>query len=575
MIQRPRPDGDWFISHRETERLQKKINYFVASYLQGIPQRNYHSPVDYIDGFISSMRTSFQNKCPYCEVSLTGLADTRSMLSWFRPIGGARGLHDIPDFVDKPHYFWLEWTWANLYLTCPACQIAKDSLFPVDGERALIGTKHEDLASESALLLDPCDLAVNPLDHLRFLSNGTVQPLNESKLGRTTIDVLQLSRTDLIDRRRAAAEAFIILYDECVAPILPRTQATVDISINKLINACAFDKEFAGLKRWMLWDLLRKDKRLTRPRWVRLREQLSEWIPLAGIQSIQSESELGTTPNPPVSPAKPVSIDFIFITVLDDERTALLERLPGHRRLPARSDDIHIYYEATVPVRSADGFQGSYNVIVCQFPGMGRARAAAATRDIVQQWRPRHLMLVGIAGGIAAHGVAQGDVLVATQIVDYELQKMTPAGSQVRWEVFRTDERLCNTARHLGDGWLLAVRAARPASGIPKVHFGPVASGDKVIAFEEVLRQHRDHWPALNGVEMEAAGIATANFQSSTPLPFFQVRGVSDLADRDKSDGWRNYACAVAATYAIALLESGPVPPANQDSTDNTHARGV
>src|SRR5689334_18165208 len=133
-------------------------------------------------------------------------------------------------------------------------------------------------------------------------------------------------------------------------------------------------------------------------------------------------------------------VDFMLITALDDERKALLARLPGYRRIPAHHDDIHVYYEAMIPVRSPEGFTGAYRAIVCQIPAMGRVRAAAATRDFVQRWHPRYLLLVGIAGGIASAGVARGDVLVATQIADYELQKLTPTEPKIRWEVYHADE---------------------------------------------------------------------------------------------------------------------------------------
>src|SRR5262249_24824614 len=89
----------------------------------------------------------------------------------------------------------------------------------------------------------------------------------------------------------------------------------------------------------------------------------------------------------------------------------------------------------------------------------------------------------------------------------------------------------CATRRHLGDQWQQSIAIARPRAGVPRRHLGPVASGDKVIASEQGLAPLRAHWPALIGVEMEAAGVAAANFQSPAPLPFFMVRGVSDLAD--------------------------------------------
>jgi nucleoside phosphorylase len=92
-----------------------------------------------------------------------------------------------------------------------------------------------------------------------------------------------------------------------------------------------------------------------------------------------------------------------------------------------------------------------------------------------------------------------------------------------------------------------------------------------VIAFGKVLAKYRDVWPALLGVEMEAAGAATAAFQAADPPGFFMIRGVSDLANAKKGtrnvDKWRPYACDVAAAYTIGLLKSGPVPLAVRAST--------
>jgi nucleoside phosphorylase len=195
---------------------------------------------------------------------------------------------------------------------------------------------------------------------------------------------------------------------------------------------------------------------------------------------------------------------------------------------------------------------------------MGRLQAATATSDAIRKWCPRYVLLVGIAGGVAQKNVELGDILISTQIVDYELQKLTPAGPEMRWEVHRADPRLLGAARNLSKDWQELTKVNRPGSGQPKRHVGPIASGDKVIAFREVMKKHRDAWPALIGVEMEAAGVVTAAFQSTEPPGFFMVRGVSDFADEKKgvhSTGqWRLYACDVAASFAIALLKSGPIP---------------
>jgi len=114
------------------------------------------------------------------------------------------------------------------------------------------------------------------------------------------------------------------------------------------------------------------------------------------------------------------------------------------------------------------------------------------------------------------------------------------------------------------EDWWSLVSASRPVGGQPKRLIGPIASGDKVVAHKATLNKYRKAWPTLIGVEMEAAGVATAAFQAAEPPGFIMVRGVSDLADEGKGtpeiEMWRGYACDVAAAYAIALLKSGPIP---------------
>ncbi len=266
-------------------------------------------------------------------------------------------------------------------------------------------------------------------------------------------------------------------------------------------------------------------------------------------------------------------IDFVLVTALEEERDAVLDILPGYRKLPPLEDDIRTYFQAELPVTFPDGKTGTYQVIVMPLLGMGRIQAAAATKDAITRWHPRYIVLVGIAGGLATQGVSIGDILIADQIVDYELQKLTPHGPQVRWEVQPANPRLMGACRNfMGESWQELVRLERPEQGKPQRHIGPIASGDKVIAFGEVLERYRAVWPKLIGVEMEAAGVATTAFQSSVPPGFLMVRCVSDLADEHKGsvdvEKWRAYACNAAASFAIALLKSGPVPLSSENATN-------
>lgn len=287
---------------------------------------------------------------------------------------------------------------------------------------------------------------------------------------------------------------------------------------------------------------------------------------LSGHEPVLSEARVSASPSPAVAvpggPKKPQKIDFLFVTALPEERDALLRRLPGFSRAAPRKDDVHVYFQADLPVASG---AGHYRVVVLPLLGMGRVNAATATADAIKRWRPRHVVLVGIAGGVGARSVALGDLLVSEQVVDYELQKITEKGVEVRWSVHKASRRLYAASLNLiGDAWTKSIAEKRPGEGAPRIHVGPIASGDKVVAVESVLSEYRSVWPTLVGVEMEAAGVASACYAAAKQPEFFMVRGVSDLADGDKNgavtESYRAYACDVAAAYAVELLRSHPIP---------------
>lgn len=252
----------------------------------------------------------------------------------------------------------------------------------------------------------------------------------------------------------------------------------------------------------------------------------------------------------------PNRADVVIVTPLEEERDAVLNHLPGYRRIVPSGAETRVYYWADVT---------GCRVVVLPLLGMGRVQGAVATDAAIARWQPQYVILVGIAGGVASYGVKLGDVLVADQIVDYELQKIRPEGPEIRWQVYQTDSRLLGVALNLRDDeWHELIVMKRPGGrGMPKRYRGPIASGDKVIAFKETLAQYQEIWSKLVGVEMEAGGVAISALQADSRPRFFMVRGVSDLAD-DKKDSasvgrWRPYACDVAAAYTMALLKTAPL----------------
>ncbi|HEX5865564.1 MAG TPA: tetratricopeptide repeat-containing protein [Casimicrobiaceae bacterium] len=262
--------------------------------------------------------------------------------------------------------------------------------------------------------------------------------------------------------------------------------------------------------------------------------------------------------------------DFVIITPLEEEREAMLAHLGKPNRLPPANDDIRVYYPATIPVTftnetTNEETTSEYEVVLTDLLGMGRVEAANAVGDAIRRWRPRYVILAGIAGGLSKAGVQVGDVLISEQIADYELQKLTEETTLTRWSVHRASPALLAAAKQLRpEDWQRFVREPRPQAGKPQRHFGPICTGDKVVA-NGLLDQYHEVWTKLIGCEMEAGGVASAAFEAASAPGFLMVRGVSDLADPDKDkaqiESWRAYACDVAAAYVEAFFKSGPVVP--------------
>ncbi|KAL4986027.1 hypothetical protein BDW68DRAFT_179200 [Aspergillus falconensis] len=95
----------------------------------------------------------------------------------------------------------------------------------------------------------------------------------------------------------------------------------------------------------------------------------------------------------------------------------------------------------------------------------------------------------------------------------------------------------------------LIKRQARPMR-TPYIHYGLIASGDKVIKDSEI----RDHLAQEHGIlcfEMEAAGLMNE-------LPTLIIRGICDYCDSHKQNQWQGYAALTAAAYTKLLLLSMP-----------------
>lgn len=101
-------------------------------------------------------------------------------------------------------------------------------------------------------------------------------------------------------------------------------------------------------------------------------------------------------------------------------------------------------------------------------------------------------------------------------------------------------------------------RAAR-SSDLPQIHYGTIASGDRLIKHGKTRDQLASRHDILC-VETRAAGLMDID-----KFPCLAIRGICDYADEFESREWEPYAAIVAAAYAKELL--GIIPKIHVDFT--------
>ncbi|WP_305788797.1 5'-methylthioadenosine/S-adenosylhomocysteine nucleosidase family protein [Symbioplanes lichenis] len=190
------------------------------------------------------------------------------------------------------------------------------------------------------------------------------------------------------------------------------------------------------------------------------------------------------------------------------------------------------------------------DVAVALLRDVGRVEGAIATVELLHRHRPRWLLLTGVAGGFERSGVGLGDLVVADSVVDYEYQRLSDSSTEYRWRSFPANITLLDAARATAERM-----ASRPAGAFPRVRFGRVMSGDKVIASPEAISRLGATATDALGVEMEGAGAAAAVARAAPHTGFLMIRGVVDLANSSKridAARWGRPVCDALAEFTMA-----------------------
>jgi nucleoside phosphorylase len=114
------------------------------------------------------------------------------------------------------------------------------------------------------------------------------------------------------------------------------------------------------------------------------------------------------------------AIDLLLVTATEVERDAVLRRL---RPLPGREACLHGAVGKSTYSLGMLGAHGAA-LVMCRMGALGGGAARDAVAEGCATWAPRAVVMVGIAFGKDPTKQRLGDVLVSTQIISYEEQRL-------------------------------------------------------------------------------------------------------------------------------------------------------
>lgn len=199
----------------------------------------------------------------------------------------------------------------------------------------------------------------------------------------------------------------------------------------------------------------------------------------------------------------------------------------------------------------------SLSVVAAAAVEMGMCAAVTLSMNLISQFRPRVLAMVGVAAGVKGN---PGDILVADQSWDYGSGKSTETDAGTKLFLPAPNAIPLSQGLRHKINWFALRRSVleevqqrwdgKPSEHKLAVQIGPIASGAAVLADRSKIDAILAHDRKLIGVEMEIYGVyqAARNCTEPRPLPI-AMKSICDFGSSGKSDDFKSYAAFTSARY--------------------------
>lgn len=205
-------------------------------------------------------------------------------------------------------------------------------------------------------------------------------------------------------------------------------------------------------------------------------------------------------------------------------------------------------------------------IVTAQQSEMGMAAAAALTTRLINNFKPKYIIMVGIAAGIDTE-YNFGDIIIPSEVWNYSNGKYIQDKEKDSLISFSPDPKSIPLNPEIKElvsqdfsHTLFSIK--RECQGAPQhdlqVICGPMACGSAVVANREIIETLvKSHSRKTVGLDMESYGVFYAshyiNSQKTIPIV---IKSICDFADAKKGDNYQKYAAETSAKFMKFLIES-------------------
>lgn len=206
-------------------------------------------------------------------------------------------------------------------------------------------------------------------------------------------------------------------------------------------------------------------------------------------------------------------------------------------------------------------------IVHLQQSEMGMAAASTITTKLITLFKPKYVIMVGIAAGLGDE-IHPGDIMVGTDVWNYSSGKYIEIcdDSKGKKTKLAPDPRYINMSKeleekllHYDNDVLKEIKSgyAEKVETDLSIHFGPFACGGAVVASEEIISdQITAHSRKTIGLDMESYGVCYATqYAAKNDVQAIIIKSKSDSANSEKSDLYQKYAAYTSSHYVKHIIE--------------------